>query len=102
MVGGSLATGRRTARPGRKLELGDRGVACVARATFADPASEVSSLTRDSKAWEQALLVASAALAGSEHGELKDATHYHAWYVSPSWAETRKLIAVYEGHWFYE
>ena len=56
----------------------------------------------ETKAWEQALLVASAALAGSGHGVLKDATHYHADYASPDWAEGLTVLAVFGRHIYYE
>ena len=55
----------------------------------------------DSKAWEQALLVASAVIAGSGHIGLKAATHYHADYVDPDWAEILTLVAIYGRHKFY-
>ncbi len=49
----------------------------------------------------QALLVASAVIAGSGHIELKGATHYHADYVDPDWAAELTLVAIYGRHKFY-
>lgn len=55
----------------------------------------------ETKAWEQALLVASAALSGTGHADLKDATHYHADYADPDWAEEMTVVAVHGRHIFY-
>ena len=55
----------------------------------------------EGKAKMQALLVASAVIAGSGHVGLRDATHYHADYVDPDWAEFLTLIAIYGRHKFY-
>ncbi len=48
-----------------------------------------------------ATLVASAVVAGSVHGDLKGATHYHANYVSPEWPRL-ELVTVIGTHLFYK
>lgn len=53
-------------------------------------------------AWDQAMLVASAVLAGSGHVEMTDVTHYHAIYVSPWWVPEMKLVATIGDHIFYQ
>ena len=55
----------------------------------------------DAAAWDRAKLVASAALAGSGHAELKGVTHYHATYVDPYWTDSMILVATFDTHNFY-
>lgn len=55
----------------------------------------------DVQAWESALLIASAVMAGSGHADLLNATHYHAYYVSPDWDNMRFLGRVGK-HLYYE
>ena len=55
----------------------------------------------EGKAKMQALLVASAVIAGSGHAELRSATHYHADYTYPNWAEILTFIVAYGKHRFY-
>lgn len=43
------------------------------------------------KAWEEATIVATAALHGQIHDFLGGATHYHATYVNPYWASARRM-----------
>ena len=57
----------------------------------------------DEHAWERALLVASAVMAGSGHVALRDATHYHAWYAHPDWVDlpNMEFIGVFGLHYYY-
>jgi spore germination cell wall hydrolase CwlJ-like protein len=56
---------------------------------------------RDTKAYEQARMIAH----GVYHGNLDDfvegATHYHASYVRPDWAETKTKVVQIGEHIFY-
>ena len=56
---------------------------------------------KDKQAWEDAMMIAH----GVYHGNLDDfiegATHYHATYVHPEWAETKTRIAQIGDHIFY-
>ena len=56
---------------------------------------------REGIAWEQAVTVAH----GVYYGNLDDfgegATHYHAHYVTPSWASTKTYITRIDDHIFY-
>lgn len=56
----------------------------------------------DLRAWEQSQLVSSAVAHGSVHADLTYATHYHADYVDPHWADDFKLVATIGDHLFYE
>ena len=60
-----------------------------------------SDMPRDPVAWEQAQLVASAALDGSGHADLEGVTHYHAVYVSPFWVDSMTRVAKIGDHIFY-
>lgn len=52
-------------------------------------------------AWEQARIIARAALAGYVEPSVGQATHYHANYVSPYWAPTLAKVAQLGQHIFY-
>jgi len=54
------------------------------------------------KAWAVSQEVAWGVLDGRMRGVVHDATHYHAYYVSPSWAKTRPLVAKVGAHLFYK
>ncbi len=60
-----------------------------------------SDKTPDSTAWEKALLISY----GVYHGNLDDfvegATHYHASYVLPEWADTKTKVVQIGEHIFY-
>ena len=56
---------------------------------------------RDAKAWEQAKLVASGTLFGHLDDFVEGATHYHATYVMPEWAETKQYVVRIDDHVFY-
>jgi len=56
---------------------------------------------RDEKAWEQARLIAYGVYVGHLEDITEGATHYHATYVYPEWAETKTLIAQIGDHMFY-
>ena len=51
--------------------------------------------------WNQARVVAAAALAGSVYPGVGTATHYHADYVVPYWASSQAKTAVVGAHLFY-
>ena len=60
-----------------------------------------SDKTPDEDAWQQALMIA----LGVHSGELDDfvegATHYHATYVLPEWAESKVPVVQIGAHMFY-
>ena len=56
---------------------------------------------RDKRAWEKAMMVASAALHGSGHVELQGVTHYHAVYIQPYWKNYMTMITMIGDHVFY-
>ena len=60
-----------------------------------------SDVPKEKRAWETAQLVASAALAGASHVELKYATSYHAVYVQPYWTKSMDVVARIGDHVFY-
>ena len=55
----------------------------------------------ENRAWERALLIASAALDGSGHVELQGVTHYHAVYSKPYWKDSMVQVATIDDHIFY-
>ena len=60
-----------------------------------------SDKTPDQTAWEQALVIAQGVYTGNLDDFVEGATHYHATYVLPEWAES-KVPAVQIGeHIFY-
>ena len=52
-------------------------------------------------AWVRARTLAAEALAGYVHAPVAQATHYHAYYVSPAWAPRLRPAAVIGAHLFY-
>lgn len=60
-----------------------------------------SDIPKNEKAWTTAMLVASAAMHGSGHVELKDVTHYHAIYAKPYWKDSMAKVAQIGDHVFY-
>jgi spore germination cell wall hydrolase CwlJ-like protein len=60
-----------------------------------------SDIPKEEKAWETAMMVASAAMDGSGHSELEDVTHYHAIYVKPYWKDSMTKVAQIGDHVFY-
>lgn len=60
-----------------------------------------SDIPKEEKAWELAMLVASAAMDGSGHAELEGVTHYHAVYVQPYWKDSMARVAQIGDHVFY-
>jgi len=56
----------------------------------------------DTLAWAIAQEVATGVLVGRTEGPVGKAIHYHADYVSPSWAKTRPLVGKIGVHYFYE
>ena len=60
-----------------------------------------SDIPKEEKAWELAMLVASAAMHGSGHAELEGVTHYHAVYVKPYWKDSMARVAQIGDHVFY-
>jgi spore germination cell wall hydrolase CwlJ-like protein len=61
----------------------------------------LSDSPKDTRAWENALLVASAAIHGSGHVELNGVTHYHAVYSQPYWKDSMTLVTTIGDHLFY-
>jgi hypothetical protein len=60
-----------------------------------------SDTPKEKKAWEKAMMVASAALHGSGHAELQGVTHYHAVYSQPYWKNYMTMVAMIGDHVFY-
>lgn len=56
---------------------------------------------REWKAWERAIMIASAAMDGSGHAELQGVTHYHAVYSQPYWKDYMTRVARIGDHVFY-
>ena len=55
----------------------------------------------DDLAWEQARMVAYGVYSGNLDDFVEGATHYHATYVQPEWAETKTPIVQIGDHVFY-
>ena len=53
------------------------------------------------EAIKQALKVASGVYKGNLDDFVEGATHYHAYYVNPSWAETKTYVTRIDDHIFY-
>jgi spore germination cell wall hydrolase CwlJ-like protein len=60
-----------------------------------------SDIPKEEKAWERAMIVASAAMAGSGHVELQDSLHYHAVYAQPYWKDSMAYVTTIGDHVFY-
>tara|TARA_R100000278_G_scaffold93708_1_gene71538 strand:- start:111 stop:545 length:435 start_codon:yes stop_codon:yes gene_type:complete len=60
-----------------------------------------SDVAKQKDAWEEALSVAKGVYHGYLDAYLEGATHYHAYYVNPSWAETKTYITRIDDHIFY-
>ena len=56
---------------------------------------------KDETAWQYALMVADGVYYGKVINLIDGATHYHAHYVIPSWAETKTYITRIGDHIFY-
>lgn len=56
----------------------------------------------DEMAWEQAQLVAGGVYYGKLYPMVKNALWYHADYVKPEWAESKRVVAKIGNHIFYE
>lgn len=61
----------------------------------------LSDSPKEAHAWENALLVASAAIHGSGHVELDRVTHYHAVYSQPYWRGSMTMVTTIGDHVFY-
>lgn len=57
--------------------------------------------TPDEAAWKQALVIAQGVHTGNLDDFVEGATHYHATYVLPEWAETKTPIVQIADHVFY-
>lgn len=60
-----------------------------------------SDVPRESRAWQKAKMIASAALDGSGHAELRGVTHYHAAYSQPYWKNYMVKVTKIDDHIFY-
>lgn len=56
---------------------------------------------KDKRSWDRAVMIASAAMAGSGHAELQSVTHYHAVYSKPYWKDYMTKVAMIGDHVFY-
>lgn len=61
-----------------------------------------SDTPREKIAWAWSLLVADDVLRGNSYDETDNATHYHALYVKPYWADSLKVTGVIGSHIFYK
>jgi len=60
-----------------------------------------SDVAKEKDAWEESVSVAKGVYYGYLDAYLEGATHYHAYYVNPSWAETKTYITRIDDHIFY-
>ena len=60
-----------------------------------------SDTPRDKEAWDKARLIAHGVYKGNRDDFVEGATHYHAHYVRPEWAETKTLVVRIGDHIFY-
>ena len=60
-----------------------------------------SDKTPDQTAWEQALTIAQGVHTGNLDDFVEGATHYHATYVLPEWAESKTPVVLIGEHIFY-
>ena len=60
-----------------------------------------SDKTPDQTAWEQALTIAQGVHTGNLDDFVEGATHYHATYVLPEWAESKTPVVQIGEHIFY-
>ncbi len=64
-------------------------------------AHEKYHVVTDAIAWKKALIVAKRILAGYEHVQIGDATHYHTIHVNPYWASSAQFVVQIGDHVFY-
>ena len=62
--------------------------------------ARVTSL-KNHKAWRDAMHVANGVYNGHLDDLVEGATHYHAHYVNPSWADTKTYVTRIDDHIFY-
>ncbi len=60
-----------------------------------------SDVAKEKDAWQESISVAKGVYYGYLDAYLEGATHYHAYYVNPSWAETKTYITRIDDHIFY-
>lgn len=60
-----------------------------------------SDKTPDQTAWDKAMMIAQGVHTGNLDDFVEGATHYHATYVLPEWAETKTPIVRIGDHVFY-
>ena len=60
-----------------------------------------SDTPRDKEAWDKARLIAHGVYNGNLDDFVEGATHYHAHYVRPEWAETKTMVVRIGDHIFY-
>jgi len=60
-----------------------------------------SDKTPDKTAWKQAMLIAQGVYTGNLDDFVEGATHYHATYVLPEWAESKVPVVQIAQHMFY-
>ena len=56
---------------------------------------------KEAYAWDNAMLVAHGVYYGNLDDFVEGATHYHAYYVRPSWASSKTYITRIDDHIFY-
>jgi len=56
----------------------------------------------EAKAWRDAMHVANGVYNGHIGDFVEGATHYHAYYVNPSWAKVKKYVLRIDDHIFYK
>ena len=60
-----------------------------------------SDTPKEKFAWEHAQMVADGVYYGKVHDLVDGATHYHAYYVQPSWSDSKTYITRIDDHIFY-
>ena len=60
-----------------------------------------SDKARDKVAWQQAVMIAHGVYYSNIYDLVDGATHYHATYVLPDWAETKTKVSEIGDHVFY-
>lgn len=63
--------------------------------------TESKVFVKDTKAWEEAVLIANAVVAGTLRLKDFDALYFHTKQVFPRWRKSKKLVRVIQDHIFY-
>ena len=61
----------------------------------------LSDKPKDETAWDNSIMVAHGVLNGNVASVVEDSLWYHAYYVNPSWASSKRLVVRINDHIFY-